>query len=39
MDEAVLRGTLEYALLTDMEMVEGPEAWARYYDPIDSWFG
>ena len=38
MDEADLREKLEYALLTDAEMAEGPKAWARYYDPIDAWF-
>ncbi|NIF31194.1 GTP-binding protein [Enterobacter sp. Cy-643] len=38
MDEASLREKLEYALLTDAEMAEGPKAWARYYDPIDAWF-
>ncbi|WP_410614807.1 ribosome hibernation factor-recruiting GTPase MRF [Amycolatopsis sp. lyj-109] len=31
--EAALRG----ALLTDAELAEGPEAWARYPDPFGDW--
>ena len=38
MNEAELRAELDYALLTDKEMAEGPEQWRRYPDPVESWF-
>jgi len=38
LNEAELRAELNYALLTDKEMAEGPEQWRRYPDPVESWF-
>lgn len=38
MDEADLRTRLNYALLTDQEMAQGPEIWRHYPDPIELWF-
>ncbi len=37
MDEQEIRGRLARALLTDDELAEGPEAWARYEDPLPRW--
>ena len=37
MDEASLRAQLDRCLLSDEELAEGPEAWARYTDPFPSW--
>jgi len=38
MDEAVLRDKLENALLTDDEMVSGPDRWVELPDPFQPWF-
>lgn len=37
MNEAELRQQLDACLLTDEEMAQGPETWAKYFDPIASW--
>jgi G3E family GTPase len=37
MDEAALRAQLDRCLLTDDELAEGPEAWARWSDPFPAW--
>jgi len=37
MDEAELRAQLDSCLLTDEEMVRGPEMWQGYADPFPPW--
>jgi G3E family GTPase len=37
MDEAGLRAGFDRCLLTDDEMKLGPEGWAAFVDPFDSW--
>jgi G3E family GTPase len=37
MDERAVRAQLDRCLLTDAEMSEGPQAWARYEDPFPQW--
>lgn len=38
MDEPALRKHLDSALLTDVEMSEGPAKWRQYPDPVEPWF-
>lgn len=38
MDESRLLARLNAALLTDLEMAEGPQNWRHYPDPIEPWF-
>jgi G3E family GTPase len=37
LDEATVSAALDECLLTDSELAEGPEVWATYEDPFDSW--
>jgi hypothetical protein len=37
LDEAYTRSLLDNCLLTDTEMEQGPEAWAKWEDPFPSW--
>jgi G3E family GTPase len=37
MDEADLRGRLQWCLLTDEEMSAGPSAWRELHDPFPAW--
>jgi G3E family GTPase len=37
LDEAAVRAALDACLLTDGEMAGGPEAWARFADPLPAW--
>ena len=38
MNETALRHQLEAALLTDDEMLLGPENWVEFHDPFQPWF-
>jgi hypothetical protein len=37
LDETTVSAALDECLLTDSELAEGPDVWATYDDPFDSW--
>lgn len=37
MNESSIRSMLDACLLTDEEMVLGPEGWAEFEDPLPPW--
>ncbi|MEM7227579.1 MAG: zinc metallochaperone GTPase ZigA [Planctomycetota bacterium] len=37
MDRKAIEAVLDAALVTDVEMMGGPERWARFEDPLPSW--
>ncbi len=36
-DESAIRSALDAALVTDSEMIGGPEVWAKIHDPLPEW--